>query len=71
MEYSLYEFYFSIFSQEIPEPDTGENLSGSKSHLSDFLLRLGLCQDNLANNNLVKTESKDGEEDHEERRRYI
>merc|ERR1712223_1513210 len=57
--------------EEIPEADTGENLSGSKSHLSDFLLRLGLCQDNLANNNLVKTESKDGEEDHEERRRYI
>ena len=71
MEYSLYEFYFSIFSHEIPEADTGENLSGSKSHLSDFLLRLGLCQDNLANNNLIKTESKDGEEDHEERRRYI
>ena len=48
-------------SQEIPEAENG---GVSNAHLSDFLLRLG-----LANNNAVKTEPKDGEEDADEGRR--
>ena len=52
-------------SQEIPEAENGVNGGGvSNAHLSDFLLRLG-----LANNNTVKTEPKDGEEDADEGRR--
>ena len=41
--------------QEIPETENG---GVSNAHLSDFLLRLG-----LANNNAVKTEPKEGEEE--------
>ena len=52
-------------SQEIPEAENGVNGGGvSNAHFSDFLLRLG-----LANNNTVKTEPKDGEEDADEGRR--
>ena len=47
--------------QEIPETENG---GVSNAHLSDFLLRLG-----LANNNAVKTEPKDGEEDGDESNR--
>ena len=41
--------------------ENGGNGNVSNAHLSDFLLRLG-----LANNNAVKTEPKDGEEDGDE-----
>ena len=56
--------YMTKSWQEIPEMENGGNGGVSNAHLSDFLLRLG-----LANNNAVKTEPRDGEEDIDEGKR--
>ena len=52
--------FITNFLQEIPETGSGGSQSISNRQLSEFLLRLG-----LANNNAVKSEPRDREEEAE------
>ena len=56
--YHIIRILITKFSQEIPETGSGGSQSISNRQLSEFLLRLG-----LANNNAVKSEPKDVEEE--------
>ena len=58
--YHIILIFITKFSQEIPETGSGGSQSISNRQLSEFLLRLG-----LANNNAVKSEPRDGEDEAE------
>ena len=55
--YHIILIFITKFLQEIPETGSGGSQSISNRQLSEFLLRLG-----LANNNAVKSEPRDEEE---------